>query len=85
MSPEQEIGRELKVSELKPGTVVVLEKGTCSHLTSVWVEEVTPRLVMFDMPVINLHFIAFRTGPDMEQITDDTGASFKIYEFLGEV
>jgi hypothetical protein len=82
MSPE--IGRELKVSELVPRTVVVLERPD-SFAASIWVVMVQPEYVVFRAGAISLDFIAKRTGPDLEQITDDTGRQLHVHEYLGVV
>ncbi|HXA24442.1 MAG TPA: hypothetical protein VNW90_19315 [Acetobacteraceae bacterium] len=80
-----EIGRELKVSELKWRTVVVLAKANVPMLSTMWVAEVTKAYVLFTSGVLRMDFMAQRTGPDLEQITDNTGEPMKIYEYLGEV
>lgn len=79
-----EIGRELKVSELMPRTVVVLERPD-SLATTAWVAEVLPKYVVFWMGAIKTDFAARRTGPDLEQITDDTGRTLRVHEYLGEL
>jgi hypothetical protein len=82
---KNEIGRELKVSELKWRTVVVLEKSGHPVMSTMWVAEVTNGYVLFTSGVLRTDFMAQRTGPDLEQITDNTGKPMKIYEYLGEV
>ena len=85
VKPEHpEIGRELKVSELEPRTVVVLERPE-SRAATVWVLLVQPEYVVFRLSVISAHFVARRCGPDLEQITDDTGRVLHIHEYLGVV
>jgi hypothetical protein len=79
-----EVGRELKVSELKPKTVVVVAKQLRPAAT-VWVVEIHPEYVHFRAGSINMEFLAARTGPDLEQITDDSGLPMRVYEYLGEI
>jgi hypothetical protein len=79
-----EIGRELKASELVPRTVVILEKPGHPFVTW-WVLHVFPDYVVFTSGVLRGYFVAHRTGPDLEEITDDTGRPMKVYEYLGEV
>jgi hypothetical protein len=78
-----EIGRELKVSELRPKTVVWVHKG--DHAATMWVVQVRAGHVHFYSGVRRMDFIAKRTGPGGEQITDDSGAPMKVLEYLGEV
>ena len=82
--PNEEVGRELKVSELKPHTVVWLEKETWNVLTTMWVVEVSEAWVHFFAAAADVNFLATRTGPGREAITDDSGIPMKIYEYLGE-
>jgi hypothetical protein len=78
----KEIGRELKVSELVPRTVVVVNKG--GKAATMWVVEVAESHVHFYSGVVHTDFIASRTGPDRERITDDTNSPMRIFEYLGE-
>jgi hypothetical protein len=82
MSPE--IGRELKASELVERTVVVLKRPG-SHTATYWVFKVQPEYVVFRAGAISMDFIAQRTGPDLEQITDDTGRLLHVHEYLGKI
>ena len=83
-----EIGRELRVSELQPRTIVVLQKVGSRKAATMWVEEVFPEFVIFSMGAADMHFVqhflAQRTGHNLEQITDDTGRELHIHEYLGE-
>ena len=82
---KNEIGRELKVSELKPRTVVVLRKETNPTAATMWVIKITDEFVVFTSGVMRTDFAARRTGPKLEQITDNTGVRMHVYEYLGEV
>jgi hypothetical protein len=84
MSPTShpEIGRELRVSELVPRTIVILHKG--QTLATLWVVEVLQEFVHFRAGAVNTEFIALRCGPDLEGVTDNTGSPMKLYEYLGE-
>jgi hypothetical protein len=77
-----EIGRELRVSELVPRRIVILHKG--QTLATLWVVEVLEDWVAFRAGKTDTGFIARRCGPDLEGITDNTGAPMKVYEYLGE-
>jgi hypothetical protein len=81
--PCSEVGRELRVSELKPRTIVVLERPD-SAMATMWVAEVLPRYVIFLAGVTRTCLISKRTGPHLEQVTDDTGRMLRVYEYLGE-
>jgi hypothetical protein len=80
---DNEIGRELLASELKPKTIVVLERPDTAIVT-MWVAEVTPQYVIFLAGVTQTCFLAQRAGPHLEQITDDTGRMLRVFEYLGE-
>lgn len=84
MPDHPEVGRELKVSELKVRTIVVLQKPGRNVLTTMWVADILPGSVCFRAGEIRTTFIATRTGTDLEQITDDTGVPMKVYEYLGK-
>jgi len=78
----EEIGRPLKVTELKPETVVLI--GRNGVLSSVWVVGVMPTLVEFYSGTIGLTFFARRTGPDLESLEDPKGP-LELLEYLGEI
>ena len=82
---KNEIGRELKVSELVPKTVVVLLMAHHPMATTWWVLEVMPLFVLFTSGGLRTDLAAQRTGPDREQLTDNTGKRLHVYECLGEV
>src|SRR5215472_10938146 len=67
----REVGRELKVIDLKPRTVVWIAKLNRST-ASMWVVAVSEKLVHFRAGKVGMEFFALRTGPDSEQITDDS-------------
>jgi hypothetical protein len=78
-----EMGRELRASELKEKTVVLIGHDTCKAYATVWVEMVDKRFVAFRMGELNTTFFAFR-NPD-DTLRDDSGKHIRVYEFLGEV
>lgn len=82
---QAEVGRELKVSDLAPGQIVVLEKPG-RPMASVRVIGVTPGWVHFRAQLPNgavMGFLAQRIGPDGEHIRDED-SGMKLYEYLGE-
>ena len=78
---DPEIGRVLAVNELKPPQVVWLQKAGRPQIVTMWAVEVTPTTVLFYSGVSRMHFLARRCG---ESITDEDGAAFGIYEYLGK-
>ncbi len=80
---ESEIGRELKVSELKIHTVVVVLRG--STAATVWVLVVSDASVLFGALATRTLLLCTRRGPDLEQITDDSGAALTLHEYLGAI
>jgi hypothetical protein len=82
---KNEIGRPLKVSELKPRTVVVLGKPPNPILSTMWVYEVRDKSVVFTSGVLRGDFIAMRSGPDLEELVDNSGSRVHVYEYLGEI
>jgi hypothetical protein len=80
--PKSEIGRELRVSELQPETIVVLEKPDVAAAT-MWVREVLPGHVVFWAGMVSTTFLARRCGKELERISDDSGATMNLYEYLG--
>jgi hypothetical protein len=85
MSPE--IGRELKVSELVPETVVILHKPSSRIVAyaTMWVVQIGDTWVHFRAGAVETEFFALRCGPDLESITDDSHVLMQIYEYLGKV
>ena len=78
-----EIGRELKVSELKPRTVVVLEKSGHPTMATMWVATIQSHFVIFTSGVLRGDFMAQRVGPGLDEITDDTGKAMRILRVPG--
>jgi hypothetical protein len=74
----------LKVSELKPGTVVWLSKQGHPTMSSFWVVAIGPAYVQFRAGAIMMEFFAERCGPDLEEITDDSQLPMKIHQYLGK-
>ena len=83
MSIQSEIGRELKVRELKPKTVVWLAKEGRDLMATMWVVEVGPNFVHFHAGAVLMDFLAERCGSDLEEITDDDNTPMKMFEYLG--
>jgi hypothetical protein len=79
-----EIGRRLKVSELREGTVVVVMKQGRPSAT-MWVWGVTESLVLLMAGEVGMTLILARCGPDLEQVEDDSRAPMVICEYLGEI
>lgn len=83
MNAHEEFGKELKVSDLKPKTVVWLSKEGSRTIATMWVIAIDPVYVHFYTPVGKVAFLAKRTGENLDEITDDEGKSMMIYEYLG--
>lgn len=83
MTNENEIGRELKASELTPRTVVVIVTPGRGVMMTMWVLSLSEKLVEFysgELKWTVLNFIE----PD-GSIRDDQGRVVHVYEYLGEV
>lgn len=65
--------------------MVCLKKDGRPVVVTAWVIEVYDEFVHFRMGELSTEFIALRTGPDSQQITDDTGVPMHIYKYLGKV
>jgi len=79
-----EIGRTLKVSDLKPrGQQIVWLHKDGRPVASVWVGSVNAHFVEFIAGEIGTHFLAQRCGQDLDEITDDSNIPMAIYEYLG--
>jgi hypothetical protein len=83
-SPHSEIGRELRVSELQPRTIVSLHKVGTNLAVTMWVVEIGDVYVHFRAGAVKTEFLALRCGADLEEICDDTHARIKVFEYLGE-
>lgn len=87
MSPankNSEIGRELKVSELKPRQIVLLWKEGRPVMSTMWVVEVGDVYVHFWAGEVVTNLMVMRRGPDLEEITDSSHLKMKIFEYLGK-
>jgi hypothetical protein len=74
-----EIGRELKVSELVPGTVVVITKeGRCGAV-SAWVKDVGQVGVVLYAGELRLHALFYR---EKDELHDDNGR-LHVFQYLG--
>jgi hypothetical protein len=76
---EAMIERELKVSELQPGmTVRVWKEGRPTlEMEVVAIHERAVAFYPFGHKLLG--FLAARTGPDLEQITDDANLRMRIF------
>lgn len=91
MEPKDEIGRELKPSELKVNTVVVVKPPTPERFGSkefyitVWVTvvDLEGKLVAFTAGVLRNTILNRITDEGI--IVDDQDREVKVYEYLGEV
>jgi hypothetical protein len=83
--PEEEIGRELKASELKPGTIVFVKVPPTNLMATFWVEAVDleKRMAVFYSGMYRWHVINF-IQPD-GSIHDDKGRVVHVFEYLGEI
>jgi hypothetical protein len=84
IEPQSEVGRELRVSELQPRTIVLLHKVGKDVAATMWVIDVGDLCVHFRAGALNIEFLALRCGADLEEICDDTHTRLKIFEYLGE-
>jgi hypothetical protein len=80
-----EIGRALLASDLKPKTVVWVQKEGNNTVASMWVVKVTPDWVKFTSGELRIDLMIRRYGPDHELLTDSSGHPIQTYEYLGEV
>jgi hypothetical protein len=90
MEPTSEIGRELKVSELKvselrSGSIVIVWKAGRPAAITVWVGNITEHRVFLLAGEISMTLVLIRCGPDLEQVEDDDKVPMKLYEYLGEI
>jgi hypothetical protein len=82
-----EVGRELSVSDLKPPQIVWVQKmggkrgNSCATM---WVTVVTSETVGFWAGETKVAFIATRIGANLEQVTDDSNGTMRMYEYLGK-
>jgi hypothetical protein len=77
-----EIGRELKASELTPQKVYVVKPPNKPYMT-LWVLSIDEHLVEFLAGELHWHILNF-IQPD-GSIHDDQGREVKVFEYLGEV
>jgi hypothetical protein len=80
-----EIGRALFVSELRPETVVWLQKQGRDFIATVWVVTINPDWVKFRAGDLGVDLVIQRYGPDHELLRDDSSIPLQAYEYLGEV
>lgn len=83
MDNHPDVGRALTVSELVPGTVVVIRPPNRYDVAlTLWVREVTERTVWFYAGELKISVISYRQ-PD-GTLRDGDGNLVLIYEYLGE-
>jgi hypothetical protein len=78
-----EIGRELKINELKERTVVIVGKENNPNLATMWVVQVGMDFVAFYMGETNMTFLAYLREDG--HLIDDSGKRILVFEYLGEV
>lgn len=82
MTTPTEVGRELKVADLKPEAIVVIAPpGRDDLLITMWVAEVRDNLVVFRSGELNWHVINLVLGDGT--IVDDQGRPVRVFEYLG--
>jgi hypothetical protein len=80
-----ELGRELKVSELVEGTVIVLGREDRNAMYTAWVYAIMHSAVAFRAGELQMLMIAARDLDDRDKLTDDTGKRILVFEYLGEI
>lgn len=78
---KSEVGRELKPSELKPGSIVCIAPPGRDMLLTMHVVEVRETLVIFYSGVIKWHVINLISG---DVLKDDQGRIVRVFEYLGD-
>jgi len=81
-NPKDEMGRELKASELQVKTVVILSRDGLRGVTA-WVSMVGADFAAFEMGEIKTTLILRRLAD--ETLVDDTDRQVRVFEYLGEV
>jgi hypothetical protein len=74
-----EIGRELRISELEPGTVVVIMKEGRKSAMTAWVKDIGDVGVMMWCGEIRVNAIFYRKG---DELWDDE-ARLHVFQYLG--
>ena len=77
-----EVGRELRIDELKRETVVVLVKAGRPAIT-IWVATVGQDFVAFYAGEISTMLIAYLREDGT--LADDSGIRMRVFEYLGEI
>jgi hypothetical protein len=78
-----EVGRELKASELREDTVVVVWKEGRPVMATMWVITVSEHAVILVKDEFLLALA--RCGPGLEQVEDEDRVPMKLFEYLGAV
>lgn len=81
--PENELGRELAVTELVERTIVILSREDRAPMYTAWVYLVSENFVAFLAGAVNTTFFVKR-APD-DTLTDDTGKRIRVFEYLGVI
>ena len=80
-----DIGRELRVSELTPHSVVVVSKAGRRAALTMWVRDIGKTHVGLFAGELNTLLLLSRCGDDLEQVQDEDRVPMKIFEYLGEI
>ena len=83
MGASSEIGRELKVSELEVGTVVVVSKAGRPFQITMWVRRLTDTAVFLYAGEVGLRLVLVRCGDARDQVEDEDHLPMKFNEYLG--
>ena len=79
-----EVGRRLRVDELVPKTVVIIDREDSPLWAfTAWVVSVEENMVAFGMGEVRTTLLVLR-HPD-GSLTDETGNHIRVWEYLGEV
>ena len=80
----EETGRELKATDLRPRTIVVIQPPGKTFAITMWVDFVDTerRLVTFHSEV--MHWVVLNSYDEDGVIHDDQGRVVRVYEYLGE-
>lgn len=81
-SPRSEVGRELRVSDLRERMIVILSRPDSDVAVTVWVKSLGEGMVAFYAGVTRALFVAAVSADGT--ITDNTGRQVMMFEYLGE-
>jgi hypothetical protein len=82
---DDEVGRKLRVDELRERVVVCIRREDRTLWATMWVEAVSSMSVVFLAAAMEpqIHFMTFRRGDDT--LVDESGRTILVHEYLGEV